>query len=263
VTVAMRKMIFTAERKRKGGAPTESRLRDYDQAWALYIHACLKYPRFAQVTSMQEDLYEIHQRYLSVSQVVHGELFKKRALTAAKIGFSPYAFEAGALSFHTPQSLAAALAFWPPADWRAALAGQALAGNAFLDDVGTLNARLAYWPLSDWRETLVRDFVVRAKEREDPQLSKVLPIRRRTGPLDAVEYYDREDAKQVKEALMLVTTGIGLHMNAVTAIPYPGTQYFYLTRTIPLLQEELPPHWKPIITAESRRIAAGRLGLPN
>ena len=97
-----------------------------------------------------------------------------------------------------------------------------------------------------------RDFVVRNREREDPQMSKVVPIRRRMGPLDAVEYYDGPNAKEVKEALLLVTTGASLHMNAVTAIPYPDIEYFYLSRTTPFPQETLPSNWKPIITPESR-----------
>ncbi len=263
VTVAARKALFVAERKRKGGAPSELMLRYYDKAWTLYVQACLRHPHFAQVTSMQEDLYEIHQRYLQAAQVVHSELFKKRAVTAAKIGFSPYSFEAGALSFHTAETIAPALAFWPPSDWRSALAAQAFTGQYMLDDAGTLSAKLANWPLPSWREALVRDFVVRNKEREDPQMPKVLPIRKRWGPLDAVEYYDGPHAKEVKEALLLFTIGHGLPMNAVTAIPYPGIEYFYLCRRTPFIPETFAPNWKPIITAESRRVTAGRLGLPN
>jgi hypothetical protein len=238
-------------------------LRYYDKAWTLYVQACLRHPHFAQVSSMQEDLYEIHQRYLQAAQVVHGELFKKRALLAAKIGFSPYSFEAGSVSFHTAETIAPALAFWPPQDWRSALAAQAFTGQYLLDDVGTLSVQLANWPLTSWREALVRDFVVRNKEREDPNLPKVLPIRKRWGPLDAVEYYDGPHAKEVKEALHRVTTAAGLHMNAFTAIPYPGFEPIYLTRETPFIPETFAPHWKPIITAETRRVTAGRLGLPH
>ena len=54
------------------------------------------------------------------AQNVYGELFKKRAVTAAKIGFSPYSFEAGSLPFHTAETIAPVLAFWPPQDWRCA-----------------------------------------------------------------------------------------------------------------------------------------------
>ena len=80
---------------------------------------------------MQEDFYEIHQeRYLQTSQKVHLELFKKRAVTAAKIGFSPYAFEAGPVSLQTPQMVTPALAFWPYGDWHeTALGGLRLGGE--------------------------------------------------------------------------------------------------------------------------------------
>ena len=61
----------------------------------------------------------------------------------------------------------------------------------------------------------------------------------------------------------LFTYGYGLPMNAVTAIPYPGVEYFYLTRTTPFVPDTFAPNWKPIITQDTRRVTAGRLGLPN
>ena len=59
--------------------PSELLLGYYESAWPLYLLAGMKFPQFAQVSSMQEELYESHQRYLSLGQKVHGEAFKKRA----------------------------------------------------------------------------------------------------------------------------------------------------------------------------------------
>jgi hypothetical protein len=41
----------------------------------------------------------------------------------------------------------------------------------------------------------------------------------------------------------------------------PGHEYFLLTRTTPFVEEDLPARWRPLITRETRRITAGRLGL--
>jgi hypothetical protein len=87
VTVSMRKLLFKAERERKRGVRSESALDLYAEAWTLYGHACFKYPRFAQVSSMQEDLYEIHQRSLRVSQDFHAKTFKAATTLAAKLAY--------------------------------------------------------------------------------------------------------------------------------------------------------------------------------
>ena len=264
VTATARKMLFFAERKRKNATRSDLMLREYDRAWNLYIHAALKYPRFSQVSSMQEDLCEIHQRYLGEAQEVHREAFKQRAILAAKIGFSPYAMEAGSVPVHTSETIAAALAFWPPTDWRGAVAAQAFTGNYPLDDAGTLVAQMAMLPGLGWRDALVRYFVVTTKEREEQQMLKVVPIKTRTGPLDNVEYYDGPLAKEIKEdVLFRWTLGAGLcqNMSIAGAITYPGHEYFLLSRVMPALQEKSPPNWTPMMTQESRRVTAGRLGL--
>jgi len=264
ITTAARKFIFAAERQRKGKTFSESTLRLYDQAWQLYVHAALKYPRFAQVTAMQEELCEVHQRYLEASQRHHAEAFRKSALTHAKAGFSPYAMEAGSVSFHTPETLAAALAFWPPTDWRGALAAQAFTGNYFLDDYGTLTARLAYWPSSGWREAIVSFHFIRAAEKDQQQVQKIVPIPKRFGPLDRIEYYDGPMAKELKEDFLFRwTLGAGLctNMSVAGTITLPGHEYLLLSRVIAPNQEEAVENWRPIMSEESRRITADRLNL--
>ena len=264
ITTAARKLLFSAERMRKGRARSPVMLRDYEKAWALYIHAALKHPRFAQVSSMQEDLCEIHQRYLESGQRIHAEAFKKRAVMGAKIGFSPYAMEAGGVALPTPETLASALAFWPATDWRGAIAAQAFTGNYWPDETAMLAARLASWPMTGWREALVRYYVVSTKEKDEQLMLSVVPIPRRLGPLDTVEYYDGPMAKEIKEDFLFrfaIGAGLCQNMSIASAVTYPGHEYFLLSRTAPG-DEELPPaDWKALITQESRRITAERLGL--
>ncbi len=175
VTVAARKMLFIAEQRRKTDPASELLLAYYDKAWPLYIHACLKYPRFAQVSSMQEDLYEIHQQYLGLTQKVHAEEFKAKAILAAKFGFCPY-------------------------------------------------------PL----EFLVRYAAISQKEADEQQMSRVVPIKHRLGPLDTVEYYDGPDAKVLKEKLFLWLQGASMAQNnsVAAAVTYPGQEFFLLSRAV-------------------------------
>jgi hypothetical protein len=215
VTTAARKMLFIAEQKRKTDPPSELLLRYYEQAWPLYIHACLKFPRFAQVGSMQEDLYEIHQRYLGIGQSVYRESFKKKAVLAAKVGFFPYPIDLyepqGDVRYHT----LTADVFQPGA-------------------VESAAAQLAYWPYPAWREEIARYAVVSLKELEEQQMRSVLPMKHRLGPLDMVEYYDGPDALPLKEALFQWTVGAGLsqNMSVASAITYPGHEFFLMSRAV-------------------------------
>jgi len=154
MTTAARKAIFLAERKRATDPASEVLLRYYDNAWPLYVMAALKFPHFAQVSSMQEELYEIHQRYLGLGQKVHAEAFKKRALMTAKVGFFPYPLE-----LVEPKT----------------------------DVVEAAAAQLAYWPFTHWREELARYVTVSLSEKEQQEVNRILPFKQRQGPLDAIE----------------------------------------------------------------------------
>ncbi len=87
ITVCMRKLLFKAERQRKHGA-SPLMLPDYEQAWPLYVHVCFTHPRFAQVVSMQDELYETYQRYLGQSEVLdtNQKIFKAVAVWGAHAG---------------------------------------------------------------------------------------------------------------------------------------------------------------------------------
>jgi len=85
ITATARKHLFTAERLRKYD-PTDRLLAIYEEGWKLYTHACLKFPRFAQVTTMQDETYEMYQIYLGLSQKHRGDEFKRALTLGGKIG---------------------------------------------------------------------------------------------------------------------------------------------------------------------------------
>ncbi len=218
VTTAARKMLFVAEQKRKSDSPSELLLGYYEQAWPLYIQACMKYPRFAQVGSMQEDLYEIHQRYLGLSQDVHRAAFTKKAVLAAKVGFFPYPIDV----------------LEPKRDAASGVAVGVAAASWILTPVEAAAAQLAFWPYPNWREEMVRYHVVSQKETQQQAMTRVVPIKKRLGPLDMFEYYDGPDALALKDALFRWSAGVRLSQNAsfASTITYPGQEYFLLSRAV-------------------------------
>lgn len=98
VTLAARKQFYAAERTLKRGAKTNELFRRYREALDLYAHACFKYPRLAQVSNAQEEIYEIQLRFLREEQEFHAERFKQAALQAAKLSVWPSAGLFGGLA---------------------------------------------------------------------------------------------------------------------------------------------------------------------
>jgi hypothetical protein len=84
ITVGARKMLFSAERSRKANEVV-GLLETYRGAWDLFMLACFKYPKFAQVSSVQEDVYETYVRYLETSRKLAPEIFRRHALWGAKL----------------------------------------------------------------------------------------------------------------------------------------------------------------------------------
>ena len=212
VTVMLRKKLFVAERKRKREVASESTLDLYAEAWQLYLHACFKYPRFAQVPSMQEEFYEIYQRSLGEMHRNFPKNFKNAAILTAKV---------------------------------------------------------AYWPAPDWTGSLVQFAVVSYKEtskRDDDiqEMTKVFPMRKRYGPLDRVQYYAGEGAKEAKEMLLVVSQvgsqTAGTAIDPTLAIP-SGREHFLLTRSTPFLEDVVPDNWRALISSSTRTTTGSRLGL--
>jgi hypothetical protein len=88
ITATLRKTLFLVQRELKHKPPDPVTLAKYEEAWQLYLHAAFKYPRFAQVDTMQEDFCETYQKYLGNRISVHMKVFKSPPLVAA-IGFMP------------------------------------------------------------------------------------------------------------------------------------------------------------------------------
>jgi hypothetical protein len=85
ITVSCRKTLFQVDRHWRFQVRGQEMMDLFDEAWDLYKHACFKYPKFAQVGTMQEELYEKYQRYLREMQLFHREKFKQAALQSAKL----------------------------------------------------------------------------------------------------------------------------------------------------------------------------------
>jgi len=230
ITVSARKLLFYAERIRKRGVPTELMLREYENAWPLYLLACLKYPQFAQVSSMQEEFYEFYQHYLGETQKVHSETFKKKALQYAKLPFGPV----------------------PNAEV-----------DLSKEEIATIAASFAYFPLPSWRETIARQVLIAEKEKDQQVMNSVAKMRKRTGALDQVQFFDKPGANDLREFLYLWTQGASLsqHMSVASTVSIPGQQYFLLTRKVNDIDAAPPQHWVPLITDSTRAITADRLGL--
>ena len=302
ITATARKTLFEAERLRKRGR-SQLMLEAYQRGWDLYLHACLKHPNFAKVESMQEDMYEIHQRYLHELQQLNNELFRQTALKAARTYWpEPSAFEAAVrlgmvVQFEIGENAEQVLVdgklirkrFGPldmvqhydapaanhikTAIYAASQVGLA-AGNA-TSPIGP-NIRLTMFsatlaPEAAERRGMVVQF--RTVGNAHQALINVIPIRKRYGPLDMIQYYDGPSAKEIKTA-MYTLSQMGLaagNASSVTdpnfrlawfsATLAPDHQYFYLTRTTKFVEENLPADYRPLITAETRRISNGRLNL--
>jgi hypothetical protein len=91
ITVSMRKLLFDADRRRRRSFADPLVPIMYDEAWSLYLQSCLKYPKFAQVTSLQEELYEVYQRYLGDVQQLNKSTFSNVAVWDAHRSLGPVA----------------------------------------------------------------------------------------------------------------------------------------------------------------------------
>src|SRR5262249_24291704 len=98
-TIGARKLLFAAERKYKREAPSKPMIDLYRDAWDMYMLAWLKFPRFAQQSSMQEDAYEMYYHYLRANRLNYGDVFKKRMAVAAKFA-APHGMLDALASFH-------------------------------------------------------------------------------------------------------------------------------------------------------------------
>jgi hypothetical protein len=120
--------------------------------------------------------------------------------------------------------------------------------------------KMGAWPYPNWNAR-IRDAAVTYVEKSDQQMLKVLPIKKRTGPIDRVQFYDGPDANNLRMALFSVTQGfiMSQNRNVTSAVTMPGIEYHFLTRTADY--EDVPASWRSLIQPETRRIARNRLRL--
>jgi hypothetical protein len=256
MTACMRKLLFQAERRRKRFPADILALQLYEQAWPLYIQVCLDHPKFAQVGSMQEDLYEIHQRYLGVSQRMKQAFYKRLGVWVAARSFGPSAL----MDWHDTMGR-----YWT------VNRVEKMPTDVFTTPSEWLAYRSTGFPLAmSWPAAAAHEYVATTSVPQEPailenqaELGKVTPFRLRRGPLDAVRYYDGPNAKELRESLFAISYGQTLAMSpqfASSLFVYPGRVSFMLTQGS-FKDEPLQPGWKRLITDETHRIIELRLGI--
>jgi len=137
-----------------------------------------------------------------------------------------------------------------------------------------LAAKIAYWPVPSWQEAIIqftlvserkKDQLVIEKQDEQQEMLKIFPIRKRYGSLDLVQYYNGPAAGELKEILFAASRLAGYAtppMGVAPAIALPsGQKYFLLTRRTPFLEVNIPEHWRPLISENTRNLVGERLGM--
>jgi hypothetical protein len=224
VAIQLRKLLFVAERKRKRETASVATLELYDEAWNVYVHLCFKYPRFAQVSTMQEDTYEMLQKSLGGAQVVYRDQFRNTAVLGAK------------------------LAFWPTPTWQQAIVQFAVV-SAKENDAQEMNIvvpirnRYGVLDLVQYYDgPHVRD------GKADPTGLPVMP--------------GAKELKEAFLFPWIQGAGLACNMSVAQAIAFPtGHEYYLLTRRTQFLQENPPDDWRAVMPRDTRFLIAQRMGV--
>lgn len=86
-----RKYFFNAERMRRFDDP-EKALSLYEAAFPLWIDACFAHPKFARISTIQEDVYELEINYLRLLQKQRTDILKPVTTGLAQMAIWPYQF---------------------------------------------------------------------------------------------------------------------------------------------------------------------------
>ena len=81
--IAARKMFYHAERLRRFENP-EQALAYYDAAWPLWLTTSLRFPKFNEIASVQEDGYEFQLKHLRLLQKQYPALYRALATGMAE-----------------------------------------------------------------------------------------------------------------------------------------------------------------------------------
>lgn len=186
-TVTARKYFYNADRIRKAEDP-ERAIPLYEKGWNLITEVLLSNPRFARLSNVQEDLYDIQIPYNFYVQKHRGELFKPLLIGLAQ---------------------------------------------------------MATWPNPPYDELL-----------NSSQRLKILPVRNHRGLLDALLYYDGQDALELKTALAAWTQPAVQAFHVISPLQFYGQLTRTLQRDMPL-----PDNWRTIVDADTANRVRDRLGL--
>ena len=165
LTVHARKLLYQADRLRRFEAAPDEALEKFQEAWPLWIAACIRNPRFAKIGSVQEDAYELEMKYLRLLQDQNPRAFHTAFVAASHLAQAPFASPAPDAVAAAPFLLAAQLRTWP-------------AGSKYRE----LGQELMYG-----------------------QQVRVLPIRTARGILAETQFYDVNEPDAVREFLLAWT----------------------------------------------------------
>jgi hypothetical protein len=89
LTVQARKLFHEAEQARRINDPDVA-VPLYEEAWPLWIQACLRHPRFAAVSNVMEDAYELNFYYLRMNQRMRAHLMQPVLMAMAQFTTWPH-----------------------------------------------------------------------------------------------------------------------------------------------------------------------------
>src|SRR5581483_11744530 len=90
LTVGARKLFWQAEHARRFEGAPDVAVPLYEEAWPLWIRACVKYPKFIYIQSVQEDAYELNWHYVRLSQRARAHVFQPVLLAMAQLAVWPH-----------------------------------------------------------------------------------------------------------------------------------------------------------------------------
>ncbi len=90
VAVHAHKLLYQADRYRKSLERVDQAINSYDEAWPLWIQACLETSRFSLVSNVQEDAYELLVQHMRLVQNQNRKSFQKVFKGMAQFGVWPH-----------------------------------------------------------------------------------------------------------------------------------------------------------------------------
>lgn len=212
-----RKLFFHAERLRLFQNP-EHALTLYDAAWPLWLTTAVRFPKFNEVGGNQEDGYEIQLKHLRLLQKQYPMLYRSLATTMPEF------------------------------------AGSQLAGS----DLALFKALLLYNAMAPSPTGEKRTVPASASLEDllDPSdKSRILPIRKVGGLLDAARIYNVAEKDDVSRFLLMWSQAAG-----TPRCWFPGQETLVLV-TFDDRDRELQPGWKHLYEEHNIRLVKQRYGL--